>query len=510
MRTPGELDAVVIGSGHNGLVAANLLADAGWDVLVLEAQDRPGGAVHSDRSLHPDYVTDWFSSFYPLAAASPVLEDLELDKLGPAVAARARGAGPRAARRPGGGAAPRRRSAPPRRSTSSRPVTARRGPRWSSSSSASANRCCARSSARSPPRAPSPGCCATLGTADLLRFARTAVSPVRRFAAEHFAGEGAPMLFAGNALHTDLSPEAAGSAIYGWLLCDARADGRVPGAGRRLVRHRRAPCWRGCPTAAAASATAPQVAGIDIADGRVDRRPARVRRAAAHARGARRRRRAGAVPRPRRRASACRARLVDDLDKLRSGTAATLKVNWALSGADPLDGRRRARGGHGAHRRRPRRPDPLRRRPHDGRMPRKPFVLVGQTTTADASRSPAGTESAWSYTHVPVGIDTAAAHARRSSASKDAIEAQAPGFRDLDRRRADPDAGRPAGRRRQPRARRARRRIGRGAPAAVPAPGAGPRAGRDGDRRAVPGVGAPRTRAAACTARRVATPLPPR
>ena len=34
-------DAVVVGAGHNGLVAANLLADAGWDVVVLEATARP-------------------------------------------------------------------------------------------------------------------------------------------------------------------------------------------------------------------------------------------------------------------------------------------------------------------------------------------------------------------------------------------------------------------------------------------------------------------------------------
>ena len=50
-------DAIVIGAGPNGLVAANMLADAGWDVLVLEAQSTPGGAVRSDRELDPDFVT---------------------------------------------------------------------------------------------------------------------------------------------------------------------------------------------------------------------------------------------------------------------------------------------------------------------------------------------------------------------------------------------------------------------------------------------------------------------
>jgi uncharacterized protein YndB with AHSA1/START domain len=48
-------DAIVVGAGPNGLVAANLLTDAGWSVLVLEAQPRPGGSVRSDREVHPDF-----------------------------------------------------------------------------------------------------------------------------------------------------------------------------------------------------------------------------------------------------------------------------------------------------------------------------------------------------------------------------------------------------------------------------------------------------------------------
>src|ERR1041384_6799196 len=71
-------DAIVVGAGHNGLVAANLLADAGWSVLVLEATPHPGGAVRSGYVTAPGYLSDLFSSFYPLAYASPVRKGLEL------------------------------------------------------------------------------------------------------------------------------------------------------------------------------------------------------------------------------------------------------------------------------------------------------------------------------------------------------------------------------------------------------------------------------------------------
>jgi len=72
-------DAVVVGAGHNGLVAANVLAEAGWSVLVLEAEGEPGGAVRSGELVEPGFVNDRFSAFYPLAAASPVFRRLGLD-----------------------------------------------------------------------------------------------------------------------------------------------------------------------------------------------------------------------------------------------------------------------------------------------------------------------------------------------------------------------------------------------------------------------------------------------
>ncbi len=75
-------DAVVVGAGPNGLVAANRLIDAGWSVLVLEAQPDVGGAVRSARDVHPDYVHDTFSSFYPLAAVSPTIRSFDLEQHG--------------------------------------------------------------------------------------------------------------------------------------------------------------------------------------------------------------------------------------------------------------------------------------------------------------------------------------------------------------------------------------------------------------------------------------------
>ena len=71
-------DAVVVGSGPNGLVAAVTLAGAGWRVLVVEAADRPGGGTRSAELTLPGVVHDVCSAIHPLGIGSPVLRSLPL------------------------------------------------------------------------------------------------------------------------------------------------------------------------------------------------------------------------------------------------------------------------------------------------------------------------------------------------------------------------------------------------------------------------------------------------
>jgi phytoene dehydrogenase-like protein len=74
--------AIVIGSGHNGLVAATHLAAAGVDVTVLERAPRIGGATASGEVTLPGFVHDHCAAFVPLAIASPALRELELEREG--------------------------------------------------------------------------------------------------------------------------------------------------------------------------------------------------------------------------------------------------------------------------------------------------------------------------------------------------------------------------------------------------------------------------------------------
>lgn len=74
--------ALVVGSGPNGLAAAVHLAASGLDVRVLEAEDTVGGGCRSSEPALPGVVADDCSAFHPFAAASPFLSGLGLEEHG--------------------------------------------------------------------------------------------------------------------------------------------------------------------------------------------------------------------------------------------------------------------------------------------------------------------------------------------------------------------------------------------------------------------------------------------
>ncbi|MGW5050331.1 phytoene desaturase family protein [Actinokineospora sp. NPDC004072] len=420
-------DAVVVGSGPNGLVAANLLADAGWDVLVLEGQDAPGGAVRTAELTAPGFRHDLYSAFYPLGVASPVFADLRLAEHGlrwrhaPAVLAHL---------------FPDDRVALLSRDLD---VTAESLSAFARSDGAAWRRQYAvyqeiREDLLAALLRPFPPVRAGLrllrraGLGDALRAARVATQPVRRFGEERFAGEGARALLAGNALHTDLGPGQAGSAVFGWLLAMLGQDVGFPvpegGAGaitdalvaRLRSRGGRVECNR-------------PVSEIVVHDGRalgvIAGEPVRATRAVL-----------ADVPAPTLYLDLVGAhhlppRLRDDLRRFHWDDA-TIKIDWALSGPIPWKAAEVSRAGtvhlgvdmDGF--------TAVNAALATGRVPSEPFLLLGQMTTADPTRSPAGTESAWLYSHVPRGDSWPTSRLNAWAADVEAtLERHAPGFADL-------------------------------------------------------------------------------
>lgn len=423
MRT---VDAVVIGAGHNGLVAANLLADAGWEVLVLEATDTAGGAVRTAELTAPGFHHDVYSAFYPLGAASPVLRQLDLESHGlawhhaPAVLAHVLPDDRCAVLSRDVAETADSLAAFDHRDAQAWTAEVRRWQRIGAPFLDAILR-------PFPPVRAGARLAVRLGPAAALDFARLAVLPVREFGREMFHGEGARLLFAGNALHTDLGPEQAGSALYGWLLAMLGQDIGFPvpvgGAGRlvdallRRLERQGGTIEYGRPVARVLHARATAVGVQDAHGERV-----RARRAVL-----------ADVPAP-----ALYEHLVG-VDALPEAFTrhlrrfqwdnSTIKVDWALSAPLAWTATEARRAGtvhlgdmtglmaYSAALAR-------------GDLPELPFVLVGQMTTSDPTRSPAGTESLWAYTHVPQRVagdaDRMRAHAERM---EEMIERHAPGFR---------------------------------------------------------------------------------
>jgi phytoene dehydrogenase-like protein len=423
-------DAVVIGTGPNGLVAANLLADVGWDVDVLEAQPEPGGAVKSAELTEPGFVHDVFSAFYPLAAASPAIRGLRLEEHG----LRWRhGRHVLAHPLPDGSCAVLSRDLD-QTAASLDGFADGDGDAWRLLYALWRRAEPALLEAMVEPFPPV-GPVARLAGAlrsDLLRFARLGVLPVRRLGEERFAGAGGRLLLAGNALHADLTPESALGGFFGLVLCGLGQSVGFPvpegGAGQLTAALVRRLESRG------GTVTCGQrVARILVRRGRAvgvrteDGTEVEARRAVLADVGAL------ALYLDLLAREDVPARVLADLRWFEQD-AAIAKVDWALDGPIPwtAEPARRAPTIHVADS-----VDELtasRAELSRGRAPAHPFLVIGQYSMVDASRCPPGREVAWAYTHLPQGWNERGTD-RLVERIEARIEALAPGFGALVRAR---------------------------------------------------------------------------
>lgn len=426
---PRSVDAVVIGSGPNGLVSAITLADAGWDVLVLEAADSFGGAVRSTED--GGWISDRFSSNYPLGVASPVIRALELEKFGlkwahaplPLVhlldesgAAAAVHPDPEdtakslGAEHPGDGDAWLRLY---QQYVSIRePLLDALLTTW-------------------PPVVPGVKLARKLGSVgELLRFARFMAMPMHRMGQELFAGRHGPAILAGNAMHADAPLSGAVSGTMGWLLAMLAQDVGYPVAAGGSSMLSGALVRRAERAGALLVADMP-VTGVDVSGGRATA----VRTASGETVTVERAVIADTsapvlyddlLPE-----ALIPAGLRRDLDERFEWDHPTVKLNFRLSGPIPwLSAEARSAGvvhlGGTS--------DDLVHLSADldtGRVPAQPFLLIGQTTKSDPSRSPEGTEAVWAYSHLPRGIADDASAEKLAGRMERAIERFAPGFGDL-------------------------------------------------------------------------------
>ncbi len=416
-------DAVVAGSGPNGLTAAITLARGGRSVLVAEAAGTLGGALATEELTLPGFHHDVFSAVHPASVASPVFAELELERHG------LRWIHPELAMAhplPGGRAAVLARDLA-RTRLSLDALAAGDGARWQALVEPYLRHWGAVRDtmlAGFPPVSGPVKLVAALKLRGSLDFARLVLAPASALAGEVFRGEGAALLY-GSSLHGDAPLDAAGSAISGLylnLMGHAvgwpSAEGGAARVADALIAelHALGGVTRASAGAVRIHARRGRVSAVTLAGGDTIQTRTVI-----------------ATTNPQSLVAMAGDALGDAYVRRALGFRhgpQTVKVDWALDAQVPWrsDDARRAGtvhvGGSVAE---------LRAALHEvagGRLPEQPFLLAGQQTIADPSRAPHGKHTLWAYTHTPPAIDWE----REREAFADAIERQierfAGGFRD--------------------------------------------------------------------------------
>ena len=385
-------DAVVVGSGPNGLAAAIVFAQAGCSVLVLEAQPTIGGAARSAELTIPGFTHDVGSAVHPMAVATPFFRSLPLDQHGlrwidlPVAMAHPFDDGPSALLRKSIEAtgATLGRDAPAYDALV-RPIT----DHW--------DEICADALAPvHPPKHP----------VILARFGLSALRSAKSLATSRFDDQAARGLFAGLAAHTIMPLTRVATASIGLVLAAVahRTGWPIPGGGAQSIANALASYLR---SLGGEIVTSSPVASLrDVPDAGTILLDVTPRQALAIAGD--------------RFSSSYRS----SLERYRYGPGAC-KVDWALS--EPVPWRDRACADAGTVHLGGTLDEIVasERAPWNGEHAEKPFVLVAQPSLFDSSRAPPGKHTLWGYCHVPNGSDV-----DMTERIERQIERFAPGFRD--------------------------------------------------------------------------------